>query len=114
MKTTAIILLLLTTPCAFAADKKPDAAPEKIDLAGAEAIALHYAPQIAGAYFRAEASREVVRETRSALFPQVLGIVDEAQTILKGGGVPELNASTVGADLKAIVTELQKAKSIVY
>ncbi len=46
--------------------------------------------------------------------PQVLGIVDEAQTMLKGGGVPELNASTVGADLKAIVTELQKSKSIVY
>ncbi len=73
-------MLFCISTCAFAADNKPAPVPEKLDLAGAEAIALRFAPQIAEAYFKAEASREVVRETRSILFPQVTGIASAVGT----------------------------------
>ncbi len=66
--------------CAFAASQKEEPVPEKLNLATAEAMALRYAPQISQAYFNAQASREVIREARSGLFPQITGIVTAVGT----------------------------------
>jgi len=80
VKIPAIIILLCLTIGAFAQDKAPEPAPQKLDLAAAEAIALRYAPQISEAYFNAAAAQEVVREKRAVLFPQVSGIATAVGT----------------------------------
>ena len=54
-------------PCA----KEP--APEHLSLQKAESLALRHAPEIAEAYFNAQAAGQVVREVRAGLFPQVTG-----------------------------------------
>jgi outer membrane protein len=70
----ALLVLAFATSCALAGEKNRSA-PETLDLARAESLALRYAPQISEAYFKAEASKQVVREARSGLFPQITGIV---------------------------------------
>jgi outer membrane protein len=79
VKIPTLILLCLST-CTFAADPIQEPVPEKLDLSAAETMALRYAPQISQAYFNAQASQEVIRETRSGLFPQITGIVSAVGT----------------------------------
>jgi HAE1 family hydrophobic/amphiphilic exporter-1 len=65
---------------------------EHLNLQQAESIALRRAPMIAKQYFRALAAREVVTQTRSALFPQITGdmaLVGTADDIIHTfGGSP--------------------------
>lgn len=70
MKATALISLLSASSLALAApDRTTPAAP--ITLAEAESVALRHAPEIAAAYFQAEAAKQAVRETRAGFFPQL-------------------------------------------
>jgi outer membrane protein len=55
-------------------------APRKISLDQAESIALQQAPVLGRAYFDTQAAKEVVREARSGLFPQVAGDVTAVGT----------------------------------
>jgi outer membrane protein len=55
-------------------------APRKISLGQAESIALQQAPVLGRAYFDTQAAKEVVREARSGLFPQVVGDVTAVGT----------------------------------
>jgi outer membrane protein len=50
-------------------------APRKITLDQAESIALQQAPVLGRAYFDTQAAKQVVREARAGLFPQVVGDV---------------------------------------
>jgi outer membrane protein TolC len=54
--------------------------PRKISLDQAESIALQQAPVLGRAYFDTQAAKEVVREARSGLFPQVVGDVTAVGT----------------------------------
>lgn len=78
-----------TTLDTNAAAEIPDSG--KLTLAQAESIALRHAPQISAAFFRAQAAKEVVTETRSAFFPQVdaefsaVGTGNDIQNTLGGG-----------------------------
>ena len=54
--------------------------PGKISLDQAESIALQQAPVLGGAYFDAQAAKEVVREARAGLFPQIVGDVTAVGT----------------------------------
>jgi len=55
-------------------------APRKISLDQAESIALQQVPVLGRAYFDTQAAKEVVREARSGLFPQVVGDVTAVGT----------------------------------
>jgi len=55
-------------------------APRKISLDQAESIALRQAPVLGRAYFDTQAAKQVVREARSGLFPQVVGDVTAVGT----------------------------------
>jgi len=55
-------------------------APRKITLAQAESIALQRAPVLGRAYFDTQAAKQVVREARAGLFPQVVGDVTAVGT----------------------------------
>jgi len=79
---TIALFFICASACALAVEPKPkpETAPEKLSLVDAEAIALRYAPQISEAYFKAEASKEVIRQARSGLFPQITGIVTAVGT----------------------------------
>jgi outer membrane protein len=55
-------------------------APRKITLDKAESIALRQAPVLGRAYFDTQAAKQVVREARSGLFPQVVGVVTAVGT----------------------------------
>src|SRR6201993_5468273 len=55
-------------------------APRKISLDQAESIALQQAPVLGRAYFDTQAAKQVVREARAGLFPQVVGDVTAVGT----------------------------------
>ncbi len=71
----SLLLVLASASCALAAPRKapvPHApAPVQLDLRAAEEIALRQSPTINVAQFKALASKQVVREVRSAFFPQI-------------------------------------------
>lgn len=79
MKIAALFLICISS-CALAAEEPKTGAPETLDLGKAESIALRYAPQISAAYFKAEAAKQVIREARSGLFPQITGIASAVGT----------------------------------
>lgn len=92
-----LILLLCLPACALpAAEPKEPAepAPQTLNLATAESLALRYAPKISAAYFTAEASKEQVFEARSALFPQITGIASAVGTGSEIGNVFGANNNT--------------------
>jgi outer membrane protein len=112
--------------CAFAAAPAPKppagtpqgkAAPvEQLDLAKAEAIALHQSPTIYVAQFKALAAKQVVREVRSAFFPQITaeftgvitGTPDGDQRLGATGGLSNptiLNRESNGLLLSQLVTD---------
>lgn len=65
----AVLLFLSAVSLAFATSDP--VASAALTLPEAESVALRHAPEIAAAYFRAEAAKQVVRETHSAFFPQI-------------------------------------------
>ena len=70
---------------------------EHLDLKTAESLALRHAPEIAKEYFRAQAAREVVKQTRSGLFPQITGDVavvgtgDDISNVFGGSPITNTN-----------------------
>jgi outer membrane protein len=54
--------------------------PKKLNLKQAESIALRKAPILASYYFNAQAAKDVVKEARSQLFPQVEGDIEAVGT----------------------------------
>ena len=91
MLRTLFLVLSLVSCCGFAKDvnwpsKQVSSystritAPRKISLDQAESIALQQAPVLGRAYFDTQAAKEVVREARSGLFPQVVGNVTAVGT----------------------------------
>ena len=62
---------------------RADAQPEHVehlDLSTAETLALRHAPAIAREYFRTQAAKEVVKQVRAGLFPQLTGSVAAVST----------------------------------
>jgi outer membrane protein len=91
MLRTLFLVLSLVSCCGFAKDvnwpsKQVSSystritAPRKISLDQAESIALRQAPVLGRAYFDTQGAKEVVREARSGLFPQVVGDVTAVGT----------------------------------
>jgi len=77
-----LVLLFGSACCAVAASPKPKppatppqerrpAPVEQLDLANAEAIALRQSPTVYAAQYKALAAKQVVREVRSAFYPQI-------------------------------------------
>ncbi|HEY3739055.1 MAG TPA: TolC family protein, partial [Bryobacteraceae bacterium] len=89
---------------------------EQLDLARAEAIALHQSPTIYVAQFKALAAKQVVREVRSAFFPQltaeftgvITGSPDGDQRLGATGGLSNptiLNRESNGILLSQLITD---------
>jgi outer membrane protein len=68
-----------TTPRPMAS-AVPEAPPKKLTFKQAESIALRNAPLLGSAYFDAQAAKDVVKEVRSQLFPQVEGDITAVGT----------------------------------
>ena len=51
-------------------------ATEQLSLQEAEAIALTHAPEIAGAYLKAKAAKQIVKQARAGFLPQIMGEVN--------------------------------------
>src|ERR1700733_885280 len=58
----------------------PEAPPKMLTLKQAESIALRSAPLLGSAYFDAQAAKDVVKEVRSQLFPQIEGDITAVGT----------------------------------
>jgi outer membrane protein len=123
-----LVLLFGVAACAFAASPTPRPAPaarpssksqlpvEQLDLAKADAIALQQSPTIYVAQFKALAARQVVREVRSAFFPQITaeftGVVHGSQDgdarLGASGGLANptiLNRESNGILLSQLITD---------
>jgi outer membrane protein len=57
----------------LAASRENQPVPQQLDLTQAEAIALRQSPTVSAAQFKALAAQQVVRQVRSAFFPQITG-----------------------------------------
>ena len=95
---TAVIALVfvLTAPSRASAEMTP---VEHLDLSTAESRALRHAPEIAKQYFLALATKEVLTQTRSALFPQISGdlsLVGTGDDISNAFGGPPLTNKSSG------------------
>ena len=70
---------------------------DHLDLPTAETLALRHAPAIAREYFRTQAAKEVVKQVRSGLFPQLAGSVaavgtgDDAGNVFGGSPITNVN-----------------------
>jgi len=70
---------------------------EHLDLQTAESLALRHAPAIAREYFRTQAAKEVVKQVRAGLFPQVMGSVaavgtgDDISSVFGGSPITNVN-----------------------
>ena len=70
---------------------------DHLDLQKAESLALRQAPAIAREYFRALAANEVVKQTRSGLFPQLTGSIaavgtgDQISSVFGGSPITNTN-----------------------
>ena len=98
----ALLVIFCTLPGLLSAQEGKRPTQEKLTLAGAESIALRYAPLIGEAYFKAEASGQVIREARSQLFPQITAIASAVGTgndisNLFGANNPETPVTRIGA-----------------
>ena len=76
------------------------AQPEQVDhldLKTAESLALRHAPAIAKEYFRTQAAKEVVKQVRAGLFPQITGDVaavgtgDDISNVFGGSPITNVN-----------------------
>src|SRR4029077_16542596 len=70
---------------------------EHLDLQTAESLALRHAPAIAREYFRTQAAKEVVKQVRAGLFPQLTGSVaavgtgDDISSAFGGSPITNVN-----------------------
>ena len=89
---------LLVTICFIAS--RAEARPEQVDhldLPTAETLALRHAPAIAREYFRTQAAKEVVKQVRAGLFPQLTGSVaavgtgDDISSFFGGSPITNVN-----------------------
>jgi len=71
MKRFAVLLLGVISGTLAAQPPKAPIPPVQLDLALAEAIALRQSPTVNAAQFNALAAKQVVRQVRSAFFPQI-------------------------------------------
>ncbi len=90
---TLIVASLLIVPRVEAQPAPVD----HLDLPTAEGLALRHAPLIAKEYFRTQAAKEVVREVRAGLFPQLTGSIaavatgDDISSVFGGSPITNVN-----------------------
>jgi outer membrane protein len=109
MKRSLLVLLGLVS-CGWAASPAPKPIPAntlekspptvlQIDLVQAEAIALHQSPTVSEAQFKSLAANQVVREVRSAFFPQITaeftGVVTDHSSVQRLGATGGLANPTI-------------------
>ena len=94
--------------------------PRKLTLQEAEALAVQSHPQIAGARLATQAAGQVIRETRSTLYPQVsasataVGVVDNSRIAAGFLNAPNvLNRVAAGASLQQLVTDFGRTGHLV-
>ncbi|MGA7274985.1 MAG: efflux RND transporter permease subunit [Candidatus Udaeobacter sp.] len=94
---TGLAMLIVTI--SFSASRA-EAQPEHVDhldLPTAETLALRHAPAIAREYFRTQAAKEVVKQVRAGLFPQLTGSVaavatgDDISNVFGGSPITNVN-----------------------
>ena len=125
MKTSIFFLFCLST-CVLAAAEQKEPAPVVLDIAKAESIALRYAPKIGAAYFKSEASKQQIIEARSALFPQITGIVslagagtDNSADVARIGASGGLNNPSVrnreseGVMVSQLITDFGRTSNLI-
>ena len=90
---TLILMICVIVPRAVA---QPEHV-EHLDLPTAETLALRHAPAIAREYFRTQAAKEVVKQVRAGLFPQLTGSVaavgtgDDISNVFGGSPITNVN-----------------------
>ena len=106
--------LLLLAASAFAQ------APRKLTLQEAEALAVQQHPQIAGAHLQTQAAGQVIRETRSAYYPQLsasataVGALDNSRIAAGFLNAPNvLNRAAAGVALQQLVTDFGRTSHLV-
>ena len=106
--------LLLLAASAFAQ------APRKLTLQEAEALAVQQHPQIVGAHLQTQAAEQVIRETRSAYYPQLsasataVGAVDNSRIAAGFLNAPNvLNRAAAGVSLQQLVTDFGRTSHLV-
>ena len=94
--------------------------PRKLTLQEAEALAVQNHPQIAGARLATQAAGQVIRETRSSLYPQVsasataVGALDNSRIAAGFLNAPNvLNRVAAGASLQQLVTDFGRTGHLV-
>lgn len=94
--------------------------PRKLTLPEAEMLAVQQHPQIAGARLDIQAAGEVIRETRSALYPQfsasatAVGAVDNSRIAAGFLNAPNvLNRAAAGVSLQQLVTDFGRTSHLV-
>jgi len=108
------LLLLLLAASAFAQT------PRKLTLQEAEALAVQQHPQIAGAHLQTQAAGQVIRETRSAYYPQLsasataVGALDNSRIAAGFLNAPNvLNRAAAGVALQQLVTDFGRTSHLV-
>jgi len=108
------LLLLLLAASAFAQ------APRKLTLQDAETLAIQQHPQIAGAHLQTQAAGQVIRETRSAYYPQLsasataVGAVDNSRIAAGFLNAPNvLNRAAAGVALQQLITDFGRTSHLV-
>src|SRR6185295_16681729 len=114
MKLASLLTSLLMVSPAFAQT------PRKLTLQEAEALAVQTHPQIAGARLATQAAGQVIRETRSSLYPQVsasataVGALDNSRIAAGFLNAPNvLNRVAAGASLQQLVTDFGRTGHLV-
>jgi len=96
------------------------AQPRKLTLEEAETLAVQQHPQIAGARLATQAAGQVIRETRSPLYPQLsasataVGAVDNSRIAAGFLNAPNvLNRVAAGASLQQLITDFGRTSHLV-
>jgi outer membrane protein len=94
--------------------------PRKLTLQEAEALAVRQHPQIAGARLATQAAGQVIRETRSPLYPQVsasataVGALDNSRIAAGFLNDPNvLNRAAAGVALQQLITDFGRTSHLV-
>ena len=82
---------------------------QTLDLAQAEAIAIRQSPTISAAQFRALAAKQVVRQVRSAFFPQITGEISAKKAAKKAKAKLGAKAKPAKRQSPATITANKRA-----
>jgi len=111
---TSLLTLLLAALPVFAQT------PRKLTLQEAETLAIQQHPQIAGARLAAQAAGQVIRETRSPLYPQLsasataVGALDNSRIAAGFLNAPNvLNRAAAGVALQQLITDFGRTSHLV-